>query len=217
MDLLARQTADFLERKRAEEIEKTLIREVQHRSNNLLAVIQSIAHRSLSGDYPLALAKQAFEARLQALARANRQLTQSNWCGVNLNEIVRLELEPFADRTIVEGVNVTLGPHYAQNFCLALHELATNAAKYGALSNRHGRVEVSWTIATGPNNDRLKFKWRERGGPAIVAPTRRGFGTSLLKAAFEDVRFDYASEGLDCEIDLLLPQNQPDVAPSSDP
>jgi two-component sensor histidine kinase/CHASE1-domain containing sensor protein len=209
LDLLARQTADYLERKRAEETEKTLIREVQHRSNNLLAVIQSIAHRSLSGDYPLAEAKRAFEARLQALARANRQLTQSNWGGVNLNEIVRLELEPFADRTIVEGVNVTLGPHYAQNFCLALHELATNAAKYGALSSRNGRVEVSWTIAAGPSSHRLRFKWQEKGGPAIVAPTHRGFGTSLLKAAFEDVRFDYAREGLNCEIDLLLPQIRP--------
>lgn len=90
MDLLARQTADYLERKRAEEVEQYLVREVQHRSNNLLSVIQAIAHRSLSGEYSLADAKAAFEARLQALARANRQLTRSSWSGVDLTDIARL-------------------------------------------------------------------------------------------------------------------------------
>jgi two-component sensor histidine kinase len=147
MDLLARQTADYLERKRADETEKTLVREIEHRSNNLFAVIQTIATRSLSGrkGYTLAQAKKAFEARLQALARANRQLTKSNWTGVDLSEVVRLELQPFAERTKVDGINVMLSPQYAQNFSLALHELTTNAAKYGALSNGRGKVSVSWT------------------------------------------------------------------------
>jgi PAS domain S-box-containing protein len=143
MDLLARQTADYLEAKRADEIQATLAREIQHRSNNLLAVIQTIATRSLSGSYTLADAKEAFEARLQALARANRELTKSNWSGANLGEIVRLELRPYAERTIVTGVDVMLSPQHAQNFTLTLHELATNAAKYGALSNGSGTVSVS--------------------------------------------------------------------------
>jgi hypothetical protein len=95
MDLLTRQIADYLERKLADEIEATLVREIQHRSNNLLAVIQTIATRSFSGSYTLAQAKEAFEARLQALARTNQQLTQSNWNGANLSEIVRLELQPY--------------------------------------------------------------------------------------------------------------------------
>ena len=211
LDLLARQAADYLERKRAEEIEETLIREVQHRSNNLLTVVQAIANLTLSGEYSPAQARAAFEARLQALARANRQLTRSNWVGVNLNEIVRLELEPFADRAIVEGADVVLGPQQAQNFSLALHELATNAAKYGALANGTGMVEVSWALVDSGKNTRLKFKWQEQGGPPVVAPTRRGFGTSLLKATFAHVRIDYLTEGLRCGIEVSLSHGKRDM------
>ena len=206
MDLLARQTADYLERKRSEETEKTLVREIQHRSNNLLAVIQSIANRSLSGSRTLAEAKEAFETRLHALARTNQQLIKSNWSGVNLNELVRLELKPFAERTIVDGINVMLNPQHAQNFSLALHELATNAVKYGALSNGSGKVDVSWWLTTQANNNKLKFKWQESGGPPVIVPTSQGFGTTLVKATFPDARIDYAVEGLNCEIDVPLGQ-----------
>jgi two-component sensor histidine kinase len=204
MNLLVRQAADYLERKRAEQIEEILIREVQHRSNNLLAVVQSIANKSLSGEYPLSDAKKAFEARLHALARANRQLTKSNWSGVDLKEIARFELEPFGERAIVDGINLIVNAQYAQNFSLALHELATNAAKYGSLSNENGRVKVSWTITAEARMNRLNFKWREKSGPPVAAPTRSGFGTSLLKAMFSNVRFDYSAEGLTCEIEVLL-------------
>jgi len=204
LDLLARQTADHLERKNAKEIADTLARELQHRSNNLLAVIQTIAHRSLSGDYSLAQARSSFEARLQALARANRQLSKSNSSAVNLNEVVRIALQPFSERTIIEGIDVSLGPKYAQNFMLALHELATNAAKYGALSNGSGKVEIFWTIASQGNSPILTFKWREKGGPPVTSPSRRGFGTDLLKAAFPDARIAYATEGFSCEIDVIL-------------
>ena len=195
---------DITERKRAKEIEDTLIREIQHRSNNLLAVVQAIAKRSFSGDYSLAEARKRFEDRLHALARANRRVTSSNWNGISLRELVQLELQPFVGRTIIDGVNVMLASQYAQNFSLALHELATNAAKYGALSNASGKVGVFWTITGNGKDNRLKFKWQERGGPHVVAPTRHGFGTSLLKATFPDARFDYAIEGLSCEIDMQL-------------
>jgi hypothetical protein len=113
-------------------------------------------------------------------------------------------MAPFGDRTMIDGVDVVLGTQHVQNFSLALHELATNAAKYGALSNENGWVEIFWTIAGDGNDNILKFKWNERGGPPAVAPTRHGFGTSLLKAIFADVRIDYLDEGLTCEIDLLL-------------
>ena len=206
MYLLARQVADYLERKRADEIEKTLVREIEHRSNNLLAVIQTIASRSLSGNYTLAQAKETFEARLQALARTNR-LTKSNWTGANLDELVRLELQPFAERITVEGINVIIGPQYAQNFSLALHELSTNASKYGALSNGSGKVSVSWTITPQGNNHKLKFKWQESGGPPVVAPTVHGFGTTLIKSTFPNARTEYAVEGLSCEIDIPLGQD----------
>ena len=212
-DLLARQTADYLEGKRADEIQATLNREIQHRSNNLLAVIQTIATRSLSGSYTLAEAKAAFEARLQALARANKELTKSNWSGVNLGEIVRSELRPYAERTIVDGIEVILSPQHAQNFTLTLHELATNAAKYGALSNGSGKVGVSWTITRQNGNNNLGFKWRETGGPPVVAPTRHGFGTTLVKATFPDARIDYAVEGVNCEIDIPLVQDEAPPVP----
>jgi two-component sensor histidine kinase len=205
---LARQTADYLERRRADEIEKTLVREIEHRSNNLLTVIQTIANRSLSGSHTLAQAKEAFEARLQALARTNRQLTKSNWTGANMSDLVYLELEPFAERITVEGINVMVGPQYAQNFSLALHELATNAAKYGALSNGSGKVSVSWTITPEGNNHKLKFKWQESRGPPVVAPTVHGFGTTLIKSTFPNARTEYAVEGLSCEIDVPIGQDE---------
>jgi PAS domain S-box-containing protein len=214
-DLLTRQTADYLERKRGEELQATLAREVQHRSNNQLAVIQTIATRSLSGNYTLAEAKEAFEARLQALARANRQLTKSNWNGVNLSEIVRLELQPYAERTVVDGIDVILAPQHAQNFTLTLHELATNAAKYGALSNGNGKVSVFWTTTKRGENNKLEFKWQERGGPPVAVPTRQGFGTMLVKATFPDARIDYAVEGLSCEIDIPIAQDERDQVEGS--
>ena len=206
---------DITERKRSEEVNQILMREIQHRSQNLLAVIQAVAHMSFSDDDSVAQARKAFEARLQALARANAQLSKSNWSGVNLSEIVRIELEPFVDRTTVEGVGVVLGAQSAQNFSLALHELATNAAKYGALSNGTGKVKVLWTVTSNGKDNRLKFKWQESEGPIVVAPIRNGFGTTLLKAAFEDVRLDYAIEGLSCEIDALLDHGEPSAEPSA--
>lgn len=208
LDLLARQAADYLERNRAEEIQETLVREIEHRSNNQLAVIQAIAHQTFSGDRPLGEAKKVFDARLQALSRANRQLTESNSIRVNLSEITRAALSPFGDRITIDGVDVMLGAQNVQNFSLVLHELATNAAKYGALSNEIGWVEILWTVAEDGNDSILKFQWKERGGPPVVVPTRHGFGTSLLNTVFTDVRIDYSAEGLTCEIDLLLDRAQ---------
>jgi two-component sensor histidine kinase/putative methionine-R-sulfoxide reductase with GAF domain len=209
LGLLVRQAADYLERKRAEQIEEILVREVQHRSNNLLAVVQSIANKSLSGEYPLSVAKKAFEARLHALARANRQLTKSNWSGVDLKEIVRLELAPYGERAKFDGIDLIISAQHAQNFSLALHELATNAAKYGALSNEKGKVGVSWGITAEERSNKLTLKWQETGGPPVAAPERFGFGTSLLKAMFGNARFDYAVGGLTCEIEVLLEDIKP--------
>jgi two-component sensor histidine kinase len=195
---------DITERRRAEQTEKTLVREIQHRSNNLLAVIQAIAHRILSGDRPLPEARQAFDARLRALARINQQLTKSDWSGLSLKEIVHQAMEPFAARMVIEGANVILNPQHAQNFSLVLHELATNATKYGALSNATGTVTLAWTTAKEDNASRLRFRWIETGGPPVIGPVRQGFGTMLLHASFAGVHCDYAPGGLLCEFDVLL-------------
>ena len=194
--LLARQAADYLERKRSEEIQKTLNYEIQHRANNLLAIVQSIARRTLSGDHTLSQAREAFEARLEAVARANLRLTKSNWSGLDLTEIVQTELKPFYDRVKNEGPIVTLDPQQGQNLALALHELATNAAKYGAFSNASGTVRVFWTIMRGDDGSSLlNFKWQEGGGPPVIVPTRRGFGSKLISATSPNVRFNYLPEG----------------------
>jgi PAS domain S-box-containing protein len=193
---------DVTDQKQAQERERTLLLEIQHRSNNLLTVVQTIAQRSLAGRKSLDEAKTAFESRLHALARANRQLMLSNWRGVELGEIIRLEMEPFVGRTAIDGVDVVLGPKQAQNFSLAVHELATNACKYGALSNGLGRVEVSWAIA-GKGNI-LSFYWREQGGPPASEPIQLGFGTALLKAMFPSIALHYAPRGFSCEIELAV-------------
>jgi two-component sensor histidine kinase len=199
-NILARQAADYLERKHSEQIQQTILHELQHRSNNLLAVIQSIAQRSLAGDH----SKKTFEARLQALARANRALLRSNWGGVDLNQLVRTELEAFSKRASISGVSVLLSPQQAQNFTLALHELATNAAKYGALSRPTGKVQVSWTIEPDQSGSVLKFRWQESGGPPVSPPTRQGFGSQLLKGIFSDASLEYPVKGLRCEIEVRL-------------
>jgi PAS domain S-box-containing protein len=195
---------DVTDQKQAQEHERTLLLEIQHRSNNLLAVIQAIAHQSFARHNSLVEAKAAFESRLQALAGVNRQLLESNWQGIDLREIVRHELEPFVDRSAVDGVNVLLGPKQAQNFCLALHELATNACKYGALSNSAGHVKVTWAITGSDKGRMLSFRWREEGGPPAREPTQPGFGTALLKLAFPGITLHYRPQGFSCEIELPL-------------
>jgi two-component sensor histidine kinase len=210
---IARRLGFAIEHKRADEARVIATRELQHRCNNLLAVVQAIAHNTLAGGASLDEARVAFEARLQALARAHRQLLRSNWTGVSLDEVVRQALEPFGTRSEIAGSDVTLNPKDAQNLSLALHELATNAVKHGALSRPDGKINIAWAVRGAAGGHVLSFHWQERGGPPVVAPTRRGFGTTLLKATFGEVRLDYAPEGLMCEIDV--PLANPDPMPAS--
>lgn len=212
LDITERKRAEE-EQKRAAEAEQILVRELQHRTNNLLAVIQGIAQKTLSGSGPLAEARKIFEGRLLALASTYRRLTKSNWSGVRLSEIVHLTLEPFAARTEIDGPDLMLSAKNAQNFSLALHELATNALKHGALSSADGKVSIVWTVASNGGGPVLKFRWRERGGPPVLAPDQRGFGTSLLESTFKMINFDYAREGLTCEIHVPLGKNEFESSP----
>jgi two-component sensor histidine kinase len=212
LDLLARQTADYLERKGAEEVEGTLLRELQHRSSNLLAVIQSMAHRTLSTSHTLEEAKEAFEGRLQALARANRQLTKSHWSKVDLSEIVGAEFSLFPTRTSFEGGKIELTAQHAQKFTLVVHELLTNAVKHGALSDPKGKVSVSWSVKRDGVGSVLSFRWEERDGPRAAEPTRQGFGSQLIRTTFPNGRADYGDNGLTYEIDVPLATISGDAA-----
>ena len=207
LDITERKRAEE-EQKRASEAEQILIRELQHRTNNLLAVIQGIAQKTLCSAGSLDEARKTFEGRLLALAGTYRQLTKTNWSGVTLSEIVHLTLEPFAARTEIEGPDLLLSAKNAQGFSLALHELATNALKHGALSCAGGNVSIVWSIASNGGGSVLKFRWQERGGPPVLGPGHRGFGTLLLESTFKMVNLDYARDGLTCEIDVPLGANE---------
>jgi two-component sensor histidine kinase len=126
---------------------------------------------------------------------------------------VQLTLEPFAARTDTDGPDLLLSAKNAQNFSLALHELATNALKHGALSSTAGNVSIVWAVARNGGGSILKFRWRERGGPPVRGPGQRGFGTLLLESTFKTVKFDYAREGLTCEIHVPLSSNEYAMSP----
>jgi two-component sensor histidine kinase len=206
LDLLAAQTADYLDRKRSEETEALLVRELQHRSNNLLAVVQSIAQRSLSGSETLSDARQKFESRLQALARANRRISGSNGSGVSLGDVVADELSTFPNRTTIAGSQLEISAQQAQKFALVLHELMTNAVKYGALSTPKGRVNVSWSVKRDGAGPILSFRWQESEGPHVVPPSKQGFGSQLIRISFPEARTAYNPNGLTFEMDVFLGQ-----------
>jgi PAS domain S-box-containing protein len=198
---------DVTERKRAEEQQRLLINELNHRVKNTLAIVQSIGGQTLRDGGASPKVRQAFESRLSALAAAHDVLTRESWNPVSILEIVNNAVAPFCtgDRCSVEGPNLRLRPQTAVSLALALHELATNASKYGALSTNHGRVEVRWE----KRQDRLKLLWSERGGPVVQEPTRRGFGSRMIERAFAaevqgsvSLRFDPA--GVSCEVDAPL-------------
>lgn len=191
---------DISERKRATERERLLVRELQHRSGNLLAIVRAIISRTLSDDSTLSEARSVLDSRLTAMARTFRLLHDVDWKAVNLGDIVRAELEPFGNRVKIDGTEVALAPAVAQNFSLALHELATNAAKYGALSVPDGLVEIRWFNAEGDVSSKVQFEWQERDGPRVAAPGRQGFGSKLLRSVFPKAQLDFVPEGLYYEI-----------------
>ena len=200
---------DMTDRKRAEEQRDLLIKELEHRVKNTLTTVQSIASQSFraAGVGPEAL--RAFDARLIALGNVHGVLTKQSWDAANLREVVWAALRPHSapggDRFTVEGPNVHVGPKCAVAFSMAVHELCTNAIKYGALSAEAGRVDIDWNAA----NERFHWQWRERGGPPVTVPARTGFGSRMIERALAlqlsgKVRIDYRPSGLVCTIDAPL-------------
>jgi two-component system CheB/CheR fusion protein len=188
-----------------EEQQKLLTKELAHRIKNSMAVIQSIARQTLR-DAPKPVAK-AFTGRIQSLAAAHEILIQKGWSDASLKELARLQLAVAQGRVGLGGPDVTLPPILATSLGLVLHELLTNATKYGALSVPGGVVELSWN-ATGHNGQRrVLLTWKERGGPPVIAPDRQGFGSTLIERSLPGATVErrFEREGLVCTIDLPLP------------
>jgi PAS domain S-box-containing protein len=202
---------DITERKQVEEHQRFLMGELAHRGGNLLAVIQSIVSRSLAGTKPLAEERNTLVRRLQALARSQSALMSKGFKGALVPEIIRLEFEAFSDRVVAVGPDVMLNSRTAQTFALLLHELATNAIKYGALSLQDkGQVDINWSIEGEFEEARFKFQWQEREGPPVFVPSRKGFGSILLeRLASQDFgaqpTITFAPHGLSYSIDASLP------------
>ena len=198
-------TIDVTERKEAEERQVLLAREVDHRARNALAIIQSIIRltRAKSVDDYVA----TVEGRIKALALAHTLLSDSRWHGADLGTLVAEEFAPYrtGNKVQLEGPNVSLSPATAQGIALALHELATNAAKHGALSSLKGKVGLTWQL----QSDILTLHWVESGGPPIKTPSSRSFGLKVIKASIEQqlggqTTFDWNPKGLRCDLAIAL-------------
>ena len=190
---------DATERKDAEARQTVLIRELQHRTKNMLAVVQSIATRTLQRSSDLASAQEALVGRLHALAHAQEFVASGAGGGALLRDLVEAQLESFGARARVEGPSIVAGSSFAQMFALIVHELATNAAKHGALSSEGGHVSISWRTGRSGGEPVLEFSWIERGGSTPVQPpAREGFGAELIRmlgtptVAFEASGFEYS-------------------------
>lgn len=198
-------TVDITDRKIAEERQTLLAREVDHRAKNALAVVQSIVRLTRAGD--IAAYRAAVEGRIRALSRAHTILSLSRWQGADIRGLVEEELAPYRTGEVAKvqasGPNVSLQPAAAQSLALALHELVTNAAKYGALSSDSGQVSLTWDL--GPTT--LDLKWAESGGPPAQPPLSLGFGTKIIAASIEgqlagQTVFNWRPEGLQCTISI---------------
>jgi PAS domain S-box-containing protein len=211
-------TIDITDRKRAEEHRMLLAEELNHRVKNFMATLQSIAHQTLRNAASLEDAHRTLDARLQSLSIAHDVLIQKDWAGALLGQIVDGVLLAFqsgaAQRFVVSGPEVWLPPRLTLAFNMALHELATNAVKYGALSDDGGRVILNWDIVEGSQPAQLWLRWEEVDGPPVVAPTRRGFGSRLIERALAaemggTAAIDYRRRGVVFTLEAPLPEQAP--------
>jgi len=189
--------------------ERLVVRESAHRVKNILAVVQSLAQQTLREGRPIEDARSSLIHRLGALGRAQDALTSADHAAAPLAQIVASELSPYAGRVSIEGPSVMIAGHFAQTFCLLVHELATNAAKYGALSNAAGRVVVLWSVSGEKGARQLSFRWQERDGPQVSEPEHQGFGSALLQAAVPTgphraAHLKFAPEGLTYDLDVPI-------------
>jgi PAS domain S-box-containing protein len=208
-------SVDVTERKEGEAHLRLLLRELTHRSKNLLAVIQAMARQTARHTGSVETFLTQFGARLQALAASHDLLVRESWYGASLGELVRSQLGAYLDGTAaqvsIEGPAIAIKPEAAQNLGLALHELAVNAAKFGALSVPAGRVAITWNRLENVDGSAVELDWREKLGPKVKARRRKGFGSmvierNLARALDATVELEFDPDGLHCHI--VIPANQ---------
>jgi two-component sensor histidine kinase len=204
---------DVTERKRAEERQRILVAELDHRVKNSLATVSSVVSQTAVGTRSVASFAAALDGRIRSMATTQDLLSSGRWQGISLTELIRHELAPYATRrnTKINGPEIGLRPEAGQAMAMVLHELATNAAKYGALSTKKGRVSIWWERQLNgcPRPD-LVLVWQEIGGPPVVAPSNTSYGTSTIRDLIPyefggTVELVFAPEGVGCR--LKLPAN----------
>ena len=203
-------TRDVSERKRAEERQNLLIAELDHRVKNALACVSVVAERSREGSPSMDEFLEVLDGRIRSMANSHALLSRGRWQGVSLADLVHCELAPCMGegKAIVKGPYVVLAAEATQAVAMVLHELVTNAAKYGALSTPHGRVFVCWDWrSTGSSRDQLALEWREVGGPWVAAPKRSGYGMSVIRDLIPyelggSVDLMFGAEGVHCELKI---------------
>ncbi|MFD2236556.1 sensor histidine kinase [Aureimonas populi] len=205
---------DVTERKQSETHLRLMINELNHRVKNSLATVQAIASQTFRDPERFEASRLAFSARLVALAKAHDILTETSWSRADLRMVMERVVQPHHaegdTRFRLEGPGVSLDPKTALALSMAIHELCTNAVKYGALSADGGTVDITWTIEEGRDSSRLRFRWQEKGGPAVAPPQRKGFGSRLIERSLAseldgEVLIRYEPAGVVCTIDILVP------------
>lgn len=200
---------DITARKEVERLQQVLMGELKHRVKNILATVQAVARQTFSTSQDLQKARDVFDARLQSLANAHDLLTREAGDGADMSQVLAEVLAPYQqDQFEMSGPPLLLPPKSVLAVSLALHELATNAAKYGALSTGTGRVQINWGTDTA-SGARFFLRWQEQGGPTVVAPARRGFGSRLIEGLLAaelngEVSLNYPPEGVVCTVDAQL-------------
>jgi PAS domain S-box-containing protein len=202
--------AEIEERRRAERANELLVNEIKHRVKNTLGTVQAMAVQTFR-QAPIE-ERNSFVGRLHALAEAHDALTQREWGSVPLSEVTKRAMHPFVDvkqqRISISGADAQLSPNRALLISMVLHELGTNAVKYGALSNDRGTVELVWDIVEGPGRRKLRLRWTEKGGPAVCEPSKKGFGSRMIEHAIRGEQgvsdFRFLPTGLVCSIEMPI-------------
>lgn len=203
---IAGASRDLTERKQAEEFQRLLLNELNHRVKNTLATIQAISWQTLRSARDLPSAREALDRRIHSMAQAHDLLTSRAWTGANLTDVVKRALDAFTPAQVeIAGISLDVSSKHALALSLALHELATNATKYGALSRPEGHVSVRWRV----DQDMLLLDWEEKDGPPVAPPHQKGFGSRLLEQLVihdlgGDIRLSYDISGVSCSIAAKL-------------